>query len=79
MSVSGRNNVIAFDTRISDLMERERENEVLPPFGGQKGDVYLTDDVFVGHSNDQSIFRCVVLVLVLMDQCTTSVEVGLAL
>lgn len=40
---------------------------------------YLANDVLVGESDDQSVFRCVVLVLLLYYQTATSIVIGLSL
>ena len=40
---------------------------------------YLADDVFVGYTDDESVFGRVVLILVLMDEGMSSIEVGFTL
>ena len=40
---------------------------------------YLADNIFVRHANNETILGCVVLVLVLVDERMTSVEVSFAL
>ena len=76
VSVRRSHNVIAFNARVGDLGEQVVDVSARIVCSRS---TYLTDDVFVGHTDDESVFGRVVLILVLVDEGMSSIEVGFSL